>query len=111
MRPRIPFAITYLERLKDRLPRELELRSLRLPPKKEGWIHSIFFELVHTAKEWGRLPSELGLCDPEEDLLFMTAHEEVVSEMRAFEDYKAELKRLEQERNRAARGHKGKPHI
>ena len=53
-------------------------------------------------------PSQLGLCDPEQDLMFMVAHEEVISEMRNFEEYKAELKRKEQE---AQRKLKGKRHL
>ena len=63
---------------------------------------------MHAVKEWGYKPSEFGLCDPEEDLLFMTAHDEAIAEMKNFEDYKAELKRREQD---ARRKSKGKHHL
>ena len=89
----------------------MELKSLRIPPKREGWIHGKFFELLHAVKEWQRLPSELGLCEPEQDLLFMAAYEEVVAEMKSFEEYKAELKRKEREAIQGAKGKTGKRHI
>ena len=38
--------------------------------------------------DWGRLPSEFGLCDPEDDLSLMAAYSVTVSKMRAYEDYR-----------------------
>lgn len=89
----------------------MELERIKIPPKNEGWIHGKFFELLHSVKEWPRLPSEVGLCEPEQDLLFMTAYEEAVAEMKNFEEYKSELKRREKEAIQGAKGKSGKRHL
>lgn len=48
------------------------------------------FITIGVLKEWGRLPSEFGLCDPEEDLLIMSAYISAKSDMDAYEQQKAE---------------------
>lgn len=51
---------------------------------------SISFPLVHTAFQWGYLPSELGICDPEEDLEVMVAYSLTVSDMESVDRIDAE---------------------
>lgn len=41
--------------------------------------------LVQTAKSWGRLPSDLGLCAPDDDLAFMVAWDNAERTMTAWE--------------------------
>jgi len=51
----------------------------------EKWTSSLGFALLHTAHDWGYKPSELGLCEPEDDLLWMTAYSSTVADMEAVE--------------------------
>jgi len=67
---------------------------------------------MHAVKEWGKLPSDLGLCDPSENLLFMTAHEEAITQMRNFEEYVANENRRKRElADRANNKLKGRIHV
>lgn len=61
-----------------------------------NWRYSEFFSAVDTAHDWNRLPSELGLCDSEEDLAVMMAYTDTVSRMNAkvSKEQEAELARL-----------------
>jgi hypothetical protein len=58
----------------------------------DRWSSSSGFALLHTAKDWGYKPSELGLCEPEEDLTLMVAYTSTVSDMEAVEKLDAEHK-------------------
>lgn len=49
------------------------------------WSYSHEFSLCDTAKEWGRRPSEFGLCAPEDDYAVMLAYTRTVATMRAKE--------------------------
>jgi hypothetical protein len=44
---------------------------------------------VATAHYWQRKPSELGLCEPEQDAAVMKAYMETVKDMEAYEMYLA----------------------
>ena len=46
--------------------------------------------LIQTAKAWGQKPSELGLCDPDDDLAYMVAWENAERTMIAWERQEAE---------------------
>jgi hypothetical protein len=65
---------------------------------------SILFSQAGAAKEWGRLPSEFGLCKPEDDIAVMCAYEDTLGDMRAIEKYEANKilrkQRSKQKRNR-----------
>jgi len=54
------------------------------------WKASPGFALLQTAKDWGYKPSVLGLCDPEEDLLYMVAYTATVADMEAVEKKETE---------------------
>lgn len=46
--------------------------------------------LIQTAKTWGKKPSELGLCDPDDDLAYMVAWDNAERTMIAWEQQEAE---------------------
>jgi len=46
--------------------------------------------LLHTVFEWKRLPSEFGLCKPDEDLVMMMAYSSAIEEMKSYEAMVAE---------------------
>ena len=56
------------------------------------WQSNPGFALLHAAKDWGYKPSDLGLCTPEEDLLYMVAYTVTVSDMEAVERKEPETK-------------------
>lgn len=41
--------------------------------------------LMQAARSWGKLPSEVGLCQPEDDLTYMVALTKAEGKMRAWE--------------------------
>jgi len=55
---------------------------------------------LHTIREWGRLPSEFGLCAPEYDLTYMMAHDIGYGKMEAYEYELAEKKNRSKGRGR-----------
>jgi hypothetical protein len=56
------------------------------PPMESGhWTSNTSFSLMATVFEWKRLPSEFGLCAPEEDLTLMVAYMATKSDMEAFD--------------------------
>jgi hypothetical protein len=59
--------------------------------------------LVQTAKAWGRLPSELGICEPDDDLGHMVAWEQAERTMIAWERQEADEERARQGRQRGAK--------
>ena len=44
----------------------------------------LFFELK-ACHEWKVLPSEMGICDPTDDLIMMSAYLSAVNDMQAYE--------------------------
>lgn len=84
------FAIRRVDRLFGRL---VEKRLDELPGKTPKWKYSEYFALVDIAYNWkGLLPSQLGLCAPEEDLIVMSAYLSSVSKMRQYEEILSEKK-------------------
>lgn len=67
-----------------------------------GWSYSRYYAALAAIKEWGRLPSEFGLNDPEIDLSVIMAFEEGSGVMRGWEARKQRLKMeaLEAKRNK-----------
>lgn len=53
---------------------------------------TLLFGYVGAAMEWGIRPSELGLCQPAEDLAVMAAYVQDKNEMAAWENLQAEKK-------------------
>lgn len=56
--------------------------------------------------DWNRLPSDFNLCDPDEDLIFMSAFTMAKSKMQAYQRDQ-EIKEAETRRKKAQR-YKGK---
>jgi len=54
--------------------------------------------LVQAAKAWGQLPSDVGLCAPEDNITYMVAWEQAENSMTAWENQERE-----REQNRASR--------
>jgi len=48
--------------------------------------------LIQAAKAWGQKPSELGLCDPDDDLTYIVAWERTEYRMLAWERQEQERK-------------------
>ena len=46
--------------------------------------------LIRTARDWGLKPSDLGICAPEDDLVYMVAWTRVESHMMAVEQRERE---------------------
>lgn len=61
--------------------------------------------MIDVAHDWGVIPSQLGLCKPEDDLSVMAAFTWTTAKMRAHEQEEQERK-LEEMEQRA--GHKGR---
>lgn len=45
---------------------------------------------VMAAKAWGKLPSEMGICRPDQDMALMMALEQVIGTMQTFAQEEAE---------------------
>ena len=63
----------------------MPLHQLTSQSKMANWQYARNFFLCRVAKEWGRRPSEFGVCDPEEDPTFMAAYELTIQQMRQVE--------------------------
>jgi hypothetical protein len=76
---------------------------------KDGGAYrgSILFSQAGAAKEWGRLPSEFGLCRPEDDIAVMCAYEDTLGDIRAVERYEAN-KRARKQAAASKRGKHGR---
>ena len=57
----------------------------KLATRRGNWKYSQFYALVDTAHEWGRDPSALGLCLPDEDVAIMQVYTDTTNRMRAQE--------------------------
>ena len=64
-----------------------------------GWVYNRMFSDLDVIHDWGRLPSEFGLCTADEDLNLMAAYTSTVSKMRAWEDYEHARKMKKQAKN------------
>jgi len=67
------------------------------------WSFSQYFALVDTCHEWGRLPSDFGLCGKDDDLAVMAAYSGTVSRMRAWEQQEQE-REIEEKTRRSRKG-------
>lgn len=76
----MPFEVRYKTRDGD------TLEQIRSKLRKGDWWYSDFFAKVGYAKAWGCKPSELGLCDPEEDADLMYAYCLVKGTMDSYEN-------------------------
>jgi hypothetical protein len=61
------------------------------------WRASPFYSDGGVAHFWNRKPSELGLCEPDEDPALMKAYYQTVKDMEAYEGY---LQQKQAENNR-----------
>jgi hypothetical protein len=61
------------------------LRQVSRQIKPGNWRASPFFTEVGTAHYWNRKPSELGLCDPEDDPAIMESYYLTIKTMEAYE--------------------------
>ena len=50
------------------------MAELRQKLPKGRWRHNDLFTALDTCHDWQRLPSEFGICKPEDNLSFMTAY-------------------------------------
>jgi hypothetical protein len=57
---------------------------------KSQWQASQTFNTLEVIHFWHRLPSEFGLCDPKQDLLYMTAWMLSSYEIKAVENFEQE---------------------
>ncbi len=53
-------------------PIPIEIYEKKLPEGK--WSHTSIFSALYAAYEWKIRPSELGICAPEEDIIYMVAY-------------------------------------
>ena len=67
---------------------ERPLAELSVPRSK--WKHSERLFELEVVYEWGRRPSEFGLCAPELDLTFMAAYLIAKRKMESYETKEAE---------------------
>lgn len=67
--------------------RRTPLKELPQGSGKKSWWHSEIMSTVGAIKEWGRLPSEFGVCAPEQDLSVMLAYENTVGAMKSYEAF------------------------
>jgi hypothetical protein len=87
----MPFEVRYKSRDGD------TLEQVRAKLKNGDWWYSDLFAKVGYAKAWGKFPSELGLCSPEENADLMFAYCMARGTMDAYE---SQLQADEIERNR-----------
>lgn len=91
----MPFEVRYKTRDGDTLDK------IRGKLRDGDWWTSDFFSKVGYAKVWGCKPSELGLCDPEEDADLIYAYCMAKGTMDAYEAQlrEDEMKRKTQRRS------------
>jgi hypothetical protein len=77
----------YRKKLDDKPEDWIEIKVLekRLPPGH--WLHSNLLSAIDVCYRWGRLPSEFGLCQPEDDLTFMMAYTNTKQSIDAIESH------------------------
>lgn len=65
-----------------------------MPKPESNWLPtSKTFTMLAVAHDWNRLPSEMGICAPEDDIKLMTAYTLTRSDMEAVESFDAMSKR------------------
>jgi hypothetical protein len=65
-------------------------------------MYSEFYAQVGHVKEWGRLPSEFGLCSPEDDFALINSYCSVENTMKAY-DAQLEVEEMERKSRRGRR--------
>lgn len=55
--------------------------------KKSKWTAAPFYTEVGMAHYWNKMPSELGLCNPEDDPAVMMSYYETSRTMEAYESH------------------------
>jgi hypothetical protein len=73
------------------------LKQVASKVSKSDWKAAPYFNEVATAHYWNRKPSEIGLCDPEDDPAVMLAY---YVTMKTIEAYNSHLQQQEMERAR-----------
>ena len=64
---------------------EARIRKYQEQKNDGGWAHTIKLSELAVVKSWGFRPSDFGICDPEQDLLFMSAHDMAQGIMTSYE--------------------------
>jgi hypothetical protein len=85
--------------------KEVDLETAKIRGTSGSWSHTILFSVLHSIKEWPRRPSEFGICPPEEDLLWMLAHDQTFAKMQAYESM---LTAEEMKKNASTRSNRNK---
>lgn len=93
MRRQPRFLITFQIRYKTL--NGAHLSTLSIP--KGDWFYDPYYALLSVAIEWNIRPSEIGYCDPEDDIVVMMSYNMVKAKMQAFD---AEVSRKDSERAR-----------
>lgn len=84
-----------------RWKRKQSIQQIQRELEAGEWSYSESFAIADAAHEWGRKPSEFGLCQPEDDAAVMLTYTRTVAVMRAKEA-------LEQKREAEKAGRKGR---
>lgn len=63
--------------------RDRALKSL--PTRKGEWHYSSYFAAVDAVHDWGRIPSEFGLCEGDEDLCVMQAYTDAKMRIQSYD--------------------------
>lgn len=87
-----------------RQSRALSLADLEITPDDDRghWQYADYFARIDTCFQWHIRPSEMGLCEPEEDFGVMMAYTRSTAKMRAWEG-KQQEEELEKQRREAER--------
>ena len=67
-----------------------------------NWRHSLLYSQADACYEWHVRPSEVGLCEPAEDINWMVAYLQAKRKMAAYEYEEQERKRERDAMMRAA---------
>lgn len=68
----------------------LKKLAQEIVPKNKGgdWLYSNLYLQLDAIKDWhGPLPSQMGLCDPELDLILITQHKITSSQLETTRHY------------------------
>ena len=77
--------------------KQRSLKDLKPTLKKSDWtwpdkqiMGPFLWEKLRTAHDWNKLPSELGICDPEDDADYMIAFSNTQAKMTSWERHVGE---------------------
>ena len=68
---------------------------MELETGKGDWRHSLFYSQADACYEWSLRPSDIGLCEPDDDINWMVAYLQAKRKMAAYE-----IEQQERERER-----------